>query len=447
MLLLVIFAEISTYIRFNLLLNPPNRQFNNVMKTLFTNIQSLIQVEAEDAPRKLKVLGADMKKLPCIDNAYLLIDHGVIKAFGPMSELNDAMQGAHKYVDATGKLVMPAWCDSHTHLVFAASREQEFVDRINGLTYQEIALRGGGILNSVKKLRDTSEDDLVTLALPRLLEIMHMGTGAVEIKSGYGLSFDDELKMLRVIKRLKEEVPITIKATFLGAHAIPAEFKEFKEIYIRLIIDKMMPAIEKEQLAEYCDVFCEQNYFTAEDTKRILEAGLKYGLKPRVHAEQLSNSGGVLAGVACGAISVDHLEYVGDAEIAALKNSNTMPTLLPGAAMFLGLPNPPARQMIDAGLAVAIASDYNPGSSPCGNMHTMISLACIQYKMTPEEAINAATLNTAYAMDLSETHGSIAIGKKANLIVTKEIPNYSYIPYAFGSNLIDEVYINGDKID
>ena len=341
---------------------------------------------------------------------------------------------------------MPCYCDSHTHIVYAGSREGEFVDRINGLTYEQIFERGGGILNSAKKLSDATEEELIESALKRLNEIMMMGTGAVEIKSGYGLSKNSELKMLRVIKKLKTLSPLTIKATFLGAHAVPTEYKNRKSDYIKLLINEIMPAIAEEQLADYCDVFCEQNYFTKEETIEILTAAKKYGMTAKVHAEQLSNSGGVLAGIEVGAISVDHLEFVGDIEIEALKNSKTMPTILPGAAFFLGLPLPPARKMMDAGLAIAVASDYNPGSSPSGNMNFMLSLCCVQYKMTPEEAINAATINSAYAMDLSKTHGSIAIGKQANIFITQEIPGYEYIPYAFASNLMETVIINGKLV-
>jgi imidazolonepropionase len=409
------------------------------MSLLIKNIKFLIQV---DNSNKKKVCGGDMKILPFIENAYLYVENGKISAFGEMDNLSNIQ--ADKIIDARGKSVMPCWVDSHTHLVFAGSREQEFVDRINGLSYEEIALRGGGILNSAKRLRNVSEEELFESAFKRLDEIIRMGTGAVEIKSGYGLSVESELKMLRVIKRLKEKSPIPIKATFLGAHALPIEYKEDKNSYIDLIINEMLPAIAKENLADYCDVFCERNYFTKDETIKILNAAAKYGIKTKVHAEQLSNSGGVEAGVACDAISVDHLEYVEDKDIAILKNSHTMPTILPGAAFFLSLPNPPARKMIDAGLPLAIASDYNPGSSPCGNMHFMVSVACIQYKLTPEEAINAATINSAYAIELSEEVGSIAVGKKANIIITKEIPNYHYIPYAFAGNIIDSIIINGE---
>ncbi|MCW3102088.1 MAG: imidazolonepropionase [Bacteroidetes bacterium] len=414
------------------------------MKILVKNIKQLVGIEEE--PR-LKVCGAEMKKLECIEQAWLAIEDDKIVGFGKMNDWEGITDWTGlTVIDASDKIVMPCYCDSHTHIVYAGSREGEFVDRINGLTYEQIFERGGGILNSAKKLQDATEEELIESALKRLDEIMRQGTGAVEIKSGYGLSTEAELKMLRVIRKLKERSPLTIKATFLGAHAVPAELKSDKRKYIDIIIHEMMPQIGQEKLADYCDVFCEQNYFTKEETIEILTAGKKYGMTPKVHAEQLSNSGGVLAGVEVGAISVDHLEYVGDAEIEALKGSVTMPTVLPGAAFFLSLPLPPARKMMDAGLPVAIASDYNPGSSPSGNMNFMLSLCCVQYKMTPEEAINAATINSAYAMDLSRTHGSIAIGKQANVFITKEIPSYAFIPYSFGSNLIETVIINGKVI-
>lgn len=414
------------------------------MKILIKNIKQLVQVE--ESPQ-LKVVGKEMKNLSCIDDAWLALEGDKIVGFGKMDDWEGISDWTNlTIIDATDKLVLPCWCDSHTHIVYAGSREGEFVDRINGLTYEEIFQRGGGILNSAKKLKEATEEELVESALLRLNEIMLQGTGAVEIKSGYGLSVESELKMLRVIKKLKTLSPLTIKATFLGAHAVPLEYKERKGDYIKLLINEIMPVIAEEQLADYCDVFCEQNYFTKEETIEILTAGKKHGMTPKVHAEQLSNFGGTLAGVEVGAISVDHLEFVGDKEIEALLNSETMPTILPGAAFFLSLPFPPARKMIDAGLPVAVASDYNPGSSPSGNMNLMISLCCIQYKMTPEEAINAATINSAYAMDLSETHGSIAIGKQANVFITKEIPNYSFIPYSFGSNLIETVIIKGQLI-
>jgi imidazolonepropionase len=395
-----------------------------------------------DSKRKL-VRGKDMSKFDNLENAFLLIEEDKIISFGLMKDLPIDNQNPGSEIDASGKYVLPSFCDSHSHLVYAASREGEFADRINGMTYQQIFERGGGILNSSGKLRAASEEELFHSAWNRLNEIMMLGTGAVEIKSGYGLDITSELKMLRVIRKLKEKHPLTIKATFLGAHAVPSEYKNDKPGYIKLIIEEMMPRIADEKLADYCDVFCEQNYFTSDETKKILEAGLKHGMKPKVHAEQLSHTGGIQAGVECNAISVDHLEFCNDEDISALKNSMTMPTLLPGAQFFLQLPIPPARKMIESGLPVAIASDYNPGSSPSGNMMQMISLACIQFKMTPEEAFNAATINSAYAMDLSETQGSISTGKKANLFITKEIPSLAYLPYSFGSNLIDTVIVNG----
>lgn len=411
------------------------------MKILIKNIKQLVQTE--EIPQ-LKIAGAAMKQLPAINNAWLAIEDDTIVGFGSMDDWEGISDWKNLTVmDASDKLVMPCYCDSHTHIVYAGSRENEFVDRINGLTYEQIFERGGGILNSAKRLQSATEEELVASALQRIHEVILQGTGAIEIKSGYGLSVEGELKMLRVIKKLKAVSPIPVKATFLGAHAIPAAYKNDKAGYIRLLINELMPVIEKEQLAEYCDVFCEQNYFTPDETLEILTAAKKHGMIPKVHAEQLSNYGGVLTGVKAGAISVDHLEYVTDKEIAALKNSETMPTVLPGAAFFLNLPFPPARQMMDAGLPLAIASDYNPGTSPSGNMNLMISFCCVQYKMTPEEAINGATINSAFAMGISETHGSIAIGKKANIFITKEIPGYAFIPYSFGNNLIETVIING----
>lgn len=413
-------------------------------RILIKNIRQLVQVR-DNAPQK--VSGSEMSELPVMEDAWLAIDEGLIADFGAMQEFpgitdwNDL-----EIIDANEGLVMPAFVDSHTHIVYAGSREGEYVDRIRGLSYEDIAAGGGGILNSAKKLRATSEDELYEQAAGRIREVMLLGTGAIEIKSGYGLDMDSELKMLRVIRRLKENFPLNIKATFLGAHAVPVEFKDNKRGYIQHLINDMMPAIAKERLADYCDVFCERNYFTQEETIEILEAAKKYGMKPRIHANQLSNSGGVQAGVQVGALSVDHLEYVGDEEISALKKSNVMPTLLPGAAFFLGLPYPPARQMIDAGLPVAVASDFNPGSSPSGNMMQMLSLVCVTHKMTPEEAINAATINTAYAMELQDSHGSITRGKAASLIITKPVPSVAYLPYYFGQNLIDQVIINGNVL-
>lgn len=410
-------------------------------RILVKNIRQLLQVY-DNAPER--VSGSAMKEIPSLEDAWLALDNGRIADYGSMSDFPGISDWNQlEVIDANEGFVLPAFVDSHTHLVYASSREGEFVDRINGLSYEEIAARGGGILNSAGKLRATSEDALYKQAEVRLKEVMHLGTGAIEIKSGYGLDLESELKMLRVIRRLKENFPITIKSTFLGAHAVPNEFKGDKTGYIKHLIEVMMPAIAAENLADYCDVFCERNYFSQEETVQILEAAKKHGMKPRIHANQLSNSGGVQAGVKVGALSVDHLEYVGEEEIASLKNSSVVPTILPGAAFFLGLPFPPARQMIDAGLPLAIASDFNPGSSPSGNMMQMISIACIQYKMTPEEAFNAATINTAAAIELSGMHGTITRGKVASVIITKPIPSLAYLPYYFGSNQIQNIIIGG----
>jgi imidazolonepropionase len=410
-------------------------------KILIKNIQQLLQV-SETGLYPIK--GIDMSELPSISDAWLAIENDIIVGYGKMEEWPGISDWSHlEVIDASGKIVFPTYCDSHTHIVFAGTREGEFVDRIKGLTYEEIALRGGGIINSAKKMQTANEEELYKGALLRINEMVLQGTGAIEIKSGYGLSLAAELKMLRVIKRLKETLSIPIKSTFLGAHAIPPEFKENRQAYIDLIVNEMLPAIANEQLADYCDVFCERNYFTPEETLLILKAAKQYGIGAKVHAEQLSNSGGVLAGVKANAISVDHLEYVGDEEITALLGSDTMPVILPGAAFFLSLPNPPAKKMIQAGLALAIASDFNPGSSPSGNLNLMNAIACIQYGLTPEQTINATTLNGAYAMGLINDYGSITIGKKASFVITKDIPSVAYLPYAFGSNLIEQVYING----
>lgn len=407
------------------------------MRTLISNIKKLIQVE-EGAARKSRVYGKEMNLLPEIENAWLLIEKGIIHSFGEMQHIPENMT-ADKVIDATGRIVLPSWCDSHTHLVFAAPREQEFVDRINGMTYAEIAARGGGILNSAKRLNETDESQLFDQSLKRLVEVNALGTGAIEIKSGYGLCLEGELKMLRVIRKLKEQSIIPIKSSFLAAHAFPPEFKENHQGYIDAIINDMLPRVADEGLADYMDVFCEQGFFSVAETATLLEAGLKYGLKPKIHANQLHRSGGVQVGVTYNAISVDHLESMGAEEIESLRGSNTMPTLLPGAAFFLAMHYQPARLLIDAGLPVALASDFNPGSCPSGNMNFLLSLACTQLKMTPEEAINAQTLNGAAAMELEGEMGTIATGKKASLIITKPVSSVAYLPYSFGENWIEKV--------
>lgn len=413
------------------------------MALLIKNIKKLVQVE--DTPR-VWVAGTDMAKLPCIDNAFLLMENEVIVDFGPMSKMPKVSANA-EVIDAAGCLVMPSFCDSHTHLVYAGSREVEYVDKIRGLSYEEIAKRGGGILNSAKLLHNTSEDELYRQSLERINEIIALGTGAVEIKSGYGLTVDDELKMLRVIRRLKETSPITIRATFLGAHAVPSEYKGRQGDYVDLIINEMIPMVAADDLADFIDVFCDKGFFTVEETDRMLMAGLKHGLRPKIHANELANSGGIQVGVKYEALSVDHLEFTGDEEIKCLLNSETMPTLLPGAAFFLGMVYPPARKMIEAGLPLAMASDFNPGSSPSGDMKFILSLGCIIMRLLPEEAINATTINSAYAMGISDTHGSIARGKVANVFITKPISGYEYLPYAYTTKLVDKVILNGKVIE
>ena len=411
------------------------------MKLLLTHIKELLQVR-ENCPEKLS--GKEMKELPTIKNAWVFINHGVIEDYGTMDKM-----GPHqgfKTLDCSGKIVLPAWCDSHSHIVYAGNREQEFVDRINGLSYQEIAEKGGGIVNSAKKLQETSEEDLYHQSAARLEEVMRLGTGAIEIKSGYGLTTDAELKMLRVAKKLSEEYPITIKTTFLGAHAIPTEYKGNKDGYLDLLCNEMLPKIAEEKLAEYVDIFCEEGYFSVADMERILSEGKKHNLIPKVHVNQFNSIGGIEAAVKHNALSVDHLEVLTDEDLEALKNSNTMPVPLPSCSYFLSIPYTPGRKMIDAGLPLALATDYNPGSTPSGNMNFVVATACIKMRLTPEEAINAATVNGAYAMGLSRTHGSITRGKKANLIITKPVPSYGYLPYAFGSNLIDSVIINGKEV-
>ena len=411
------------------------------MSILITNIKELLQIR--DSVTN-KVSGEAMKQLPTIKNAFVLIENDIIKNYGSMAECVDI--SADSFIDATGKLVLPSWCDSHTHIVYAGNREQEFVDRINGLSYEEIANRGGGILNSAKTLQNTSEDVLYKQSIERLEAVMKLGTGAIEIKSGYGLTVDAELKMLRVIKRLKEVYPIPIKATFLGAHALPKAFKDNREGYLDLINKEMLPKISEEQLADYIDVFCEKGYFSLEDTDKILSAGKQYGLVPKIHVNQFNAFGGVGMGVKHNALSVDHLEELSQEDIEILKGSKTMPVALPSCSFFLSIPYTPARQIIDAGLPLALATDYNPGSTPSGNMNFVVSTACIKMKMTPEEAINAATINGAYAMGVSDICGSITAGKKANLIITKTVPSYNYLPYAFGESHIDSVIINGKVI-
>ena len=412
------------------------------MTTLITNIKKLVNVREE--PKLLR--GKELAELPCIENAYLMVENGIIAGFGESSSIQYPISNIKQTIDASGQFILPCWCDSHTHLVFAASREEEFVDKLKGMSYAEIAAKGGGILNSAKRLNEMDIDELYNLSLTRLQEVMKLGTGAIEIKSGYGLSVEGELKMLRVIKRLKESSPIPIKSTFLGAHTYPLQFKEDHQGYIDLIINEMLPVIAEEKLADYIDVFCETGFFSSEETETICKAGMQYGLQPKIHANQLNLSGGVEAGVKLGAISVDHLETMNDAAINTLAGSKTIGTLLPTAAFFLRMPFQPARQLIDAGCAIALASDYNPGSSPSGNMNLVIAMSCIGMKMLPEEAINAATINGAHAMELQNEVGSISIGKKANLIFTKPIPSLAYLSYSFGSNLIDKVMINGEIV-
>ncbi len=411
------------------------------MTTLITHIKELLQVRETEVP---KVSGKEMASLPTIKNAFLLLENDVIAAFGTME--NCPKINADKTIDATGKIVLPTWCDSHTHIVYAGNREQEFVDRINGISYEEIAKRGGGILNSAKRLNETSETEIYNQSKLRLEEIMQLGTGAVEIKSGYGLTVEGELKMLRVIKKLAENFPIKIKATFLGAHAFPSEYKENHADYIDIIINEMLPAIASENLADYIDAFLETGYFSVEETIRIMESGKKHGLQAKIHVNQFTAINGIAACVKHNALTVDHLEIVTDGDIEALKNSDTMAVALPSCSYFISIPYTPARKMIDAGLPLALATDFNPGTTPSGNMNFVVATACIKMKMTPEEAINAATINGAYAMGISETHGSITVGKKANIIITKPISSYYQLPYAFGSNLIEQVLIEGKTI-
>ena len=415
------------------------------MKIVIKNIKKLIQTEKGKS--LLIRAGAKMSTLNCIDNAYLIVENDKIADFGKMELLSTTLEDNDiEVIDAKDKMVLPAFCDSHTHLVYAGSREMEFFDKIRGLSYKEIAKRGGGILNSAQLLHDTSEDDLYRQAMVRVNEIIGFGTGAVEIKSGYGLTVEDEIKMLKVIRRISQTAPLTVKSTFLGAHAVPLKYKGRQEEYVDEIISVMIPLIAAEELADYVDVFCEEGFFTMEDTDRIFNAAIKYGLRPKVHANQMSFSGGVQVGVKYNALSADHLEFTGEKEFEVLKGSETMATLLPGATFFLEMEYAPARKMIDYGLPVAIATNYNPGSCPCGDMKFMMTLAALKMNLSPEEVINAATINGAYAMGLSETHGSIAVGKIANLIITRSIPSVEYIPYALSSPLVERMILNGKEV-
>lgn len=411
------------------------------MNQLIINIKTLLGI---DSTGKLRYKsGKEMNTMETIDNAFLVLADGKIQSFGEMRNLNEQDYAGYDIIDATDRYVLPAWCDSHTHLVYSQSREIEYMDKIRGLSYEEIAKRGGGILNSAKKLQATSEDELFNSALARLEQMKALGTGAVEIKSGYGLTTEAELKMLRVIKRLKQASDLTIKSNFLGAHSIPMEYRGHQEDYVSLIVEDMLPKIAAEQLADFVDVFCDKGFFTVEDTARILEAAAKYGIRPKIHANELDYSGGIQVGIKYHALSVDHLEFTGDAEIEALKGSGTMPTILPGAAFFLNMRYAPARKMIEAGLPVAMATDFNPGSSPSGNMQLIISMASVLYKLTPIEALNAVTINSAYAMGVEDILGTITVGKKANILITNNIPSVEYIPYAYGENKIEKVIIGG----
>ena len=416
------------------------------MSILVKNIKQLVQAETKSVKWRA---GNDMQTLPIIENAYLLTEGEKIKDFGPMEELTEAKLSRIKEnieeFDATGRMVFPSFCDSHTHIVYAGSREVEYIDKIKGLSYEEIAKRGGGILNSAQRLHETSEEELFEQAWARLEEMASFGTGGVEIKSGYGLSTEDELKMLRVIRRLKEKSPLTIKANFLGAHAVPLKYKQNPDEYVDLIINEMIPMVAAEELADYIDVFCDKGFFTCEQTERMLMQGIKYGLRPKIHANEMACSGGIQVGVKYNALSVDHLEYTGEEEIAALLGSETMPTILPGAAFFLGMQCAPARRMMEAGLPVALASDFNPGSCPSGNMQLVVAMGSVMYKMLTEEAVNATTINTAYAMGEHEHLGSITKGKKANFYITKPMDTIYYMSYAFGSNKVDQYFLNGKR--
>ena len=411
------------------------------MLTLIKNIAQLLQVESSP---KEKVCGADMAHIDTISNAYLIVEDDRFLEYGSMNQLPERQ--FDKVVDAAGRMVMPCFCDSHTHLVYAGSREIEYIDKIRGLSYDQIAKRGGGILNSAKRVQEASEDQLFNDAMQRLDMMAHYGTGAVEIKSGYGMTTEAELKMLRVIRRLREASPLTIRATLLGAHGIPMEFRGRQSDFVDIVVNEMIPQAAAEGLADFVDVFCDEGFFTVEDTDRMLEAGAKYGMRPKIHANEMACSGGIQCAVRHNALSCDHLEYTGEAEIEALLGSPTMPTVLPGAAFFLNMQHAPVRRMMEAGLPVALASDYNPGSSPSGNMQLILSFACVNYRMLPEEAINATTINSAYAMGVSDILGSIAVGKRANFFITQPIPTYEYLPYAYGENKVFKTFLNGKEI-
>lgn len=410
------------------------------MRTLIKNIKGLYQVE--EKPRQA-VCGNDMANLPCIENAYIIVENGLIADFGRMETLKD--ENADKVYDAFGRFVLPTFCDSHTHLVYAGSREIEYIDKIKGLSYEQIAQKGGGIVNSAIRLQQTDEEQLYEDAMQRIDSMIKHGTGAIEIKSGYGFTTEAELKMLRVIRRIKENSPVTIKANFLGAHGVPLEYRGRQSEFVDIIINEMIPLVAKENLADFIDVFCDKGFFTVEETDRILFEGVKYGLKPKIHANELAKSGGIQVGVKYNALSVDHIEYTEEEEMQCLMASQTMPTILPGAAFFLNMPYAPARQMISYGLPIAMASDFNPGSSPSGNMQLILTFACVNYRLTPGEAINATTINSAYAMDVVDKCGSICKGKKANFFITKEIPTIEYIPYYYGENKVDKVFLNGKE--
>ncbi len=408
------------------------------MRFLIKNIGTIVGI---DTAHRERIAGAAMDQLGRIDNAYLVAEEGRIAAFGRMEELPPIE--ADEVLDAEGGTLFPSFCDSHTHLVYAGSREQEFLDKIHGLSYEEIARRGGGILNSADRLGRASEEELYREVIERVHEIMRMGTGLVEIKSGYGLSTENELKMLRVVRRIREEEPIEVRATFLGAHAVARDYIGRQKEYVDLVCEEMIPAVAAEGLADFVDVFCDRGFFTLEETERIIRAGARYGMQAKIHANELAVSGGVQLGVKEGALSVDHLEQMGQEEIEALKGAKTMPTMLPGAAFFLGMSYPPARRMIEAGLAVALASDYNPGSSPSGNMRMVMALAATQMRMTPTEALHAATLNGAAAMGLSHDFGSITVGKVANCFITKPIPSPEFFTYAYSTPLIRHTILRG----